>query len=262
MKRSMGWSCLAMALLALTACGSTRGAGAAKPPMRIIVIGKSVNPYWSNVEKGVQAAGRDLGVSTILVVPPEEDADLQIQLMQSYIAQQVTGIAVAPSDPQGLEQVMRQANAAGIIVTTLDTPPVQGSVSKAYIGTDNYAAGKIAGQTMARLLPEGGKVGIVRGSDTALNAVQRTNGFLAAIAGSRIVALPPENDHEDASMSLQLASLIISAHPDLAGAYGVYASNGPAWAAAIRENGLFGQIKVVGFDDTDDSMNGIKQGTN
>jgi ribose transport system substrate-binding protein len=185
----------------------------------------------------------------------------QIQTLETYIAQGVTGIAIAPSDPEALERVMKKAAAAGILVTTLDTPPVAGSAASAYIGTDNFAAGKIAGETLAGLLPGGGKVGIGRGSDTALNALQRTDGFLAAIADKGIETLPPVNDQEDAATALQLANSIISAHPDLVGAYGVYAYNGPAWATALKEARAAGKVKVVGFDATTDAINGIKEGT-
>jgi ribose transport system substrate-binding protein len=253
----------AVACLVLLSAAGCYAAQQARPPAKgskIVIIGKSMNPYWSNVEKGVQAAGRDLGIETALFVPPKEDVAAQIEIMETNIAQGVTGIAIAPSNPQALEQVMQKAAQAGIIVTTLDTPPVAGSVSRAYVGTDNYAAGQIAGQTMVRLLPQGGKVGIVRGSDTALNALQRTDGFLSAIAGTSIRPLPPLNDHEDAAMALQLATSIMSANPDLAGAFGIYAYNGPAWATAIREARATGEIKVVCFDATSDSINGIKSG--
>ncbi len=245
---------------AAAACSGPAPASAAPRP-KIVVIGKSMNPYWTNVEKGVLVAGRDLGVDATLVVPPQENVAAQIQLMETYIAQRVTGIAIAPSNPEALEQVMRKATGAGIIVTTLDTPPVDGSVSNAYIGTDNLAAGRIAGETMARLLPKGGKVGIVRGSDTALNALQRTDGFKAAVAGSGIEALPPLNDREDAAVALQLSNSILLTHPDLAGAFGVYAYNGPAWATAIGEANAAGEIKVVCFDATSDSISGIKTGS-
>ncbi|MCX6029343.1 MAG: sugar-binding protein [Chloroflexi bacterium] len=245
--------------LVMTACVPVREAGA-PPETIIVVIGKSVNPYWSNVEKGVEAAGKDLGIKTVFFVPPKEDVAAQIQTMETYIAQGVTGIAIAPSNPQALERVMKKAAGAGIFVTTLDTPPVEGSAAKVYIGTDNYGAGQIAGQTLTTLLPNGGKVGIVRGSDTALNALQRTEGFLAAVTGTGIKPLTPMNDQEDAAAALQLSNSVISANPDLAGAFGVYAYNGPAWATAIKEAKAVGKIKVVCFDTTTDTINGIKEG--
>jgi ribose transport system substrate-binding protein len=248
-------------VLALLLSGCARSATpAASHKTHIAVIGKSMNPYWTSVEKGVTAAAAELGVDAALFVPPQENVAAQIQLMETNIAKRVDGIAIAPSNPEALEQVMRKATEAGIIVTTLDTPPVEGSVSSAYIGTDNFAAGQIAGETMAKLLPKGGKVGIVRGSDTALNALQRTEGFTSALQGGTVEALAPLNDHEDAAMALQLASSILSTHPDLAGAFGVYAYNGPAWATAISEARAAGEIKVVCFDATSDSISGIKSG--
>ena len=248
--------------MVLVACGAT--AEPTKAPTaaaKFAVIGKSVHPYWSNVEKGVIAAGKDLGVETVFFVPAKEDVAAQIQTMETYIAQGVTGIAIAPSDPNALEATMKKATDAGIFVTTLDTPPVENSVSLVYIGTDNTTAGKMAGDTMVTLLPDGGKVGIGRGSDTALNALQRTDGFLAGIAANpAIVALEPVNDKEDPATALQLANSVISANPDLAGAFGVYAYNGPAWATAIKEANAVGKIKLVSFDATTDIINGIKEG--
>jgi ribose transport system substrate-binding protein len=257
--------------LALTACqpaatptgGATQPPAAGEKPIKIVVIGKSVHPYWSNVELGVRAAGKALGLKddqVIFFVPPKEDVAAQIQTMETYIAQGVTGIAIAPSDPNALEPVMKKAADAGIIVTTLDTPPVQGSVSLVYIGTDNFSAGKIAGEKMKELLPNGGKVAIGRGSDTALNALQRTDGFLEAIKGTKITTLEPLNDKEDSATALSLANSAISSNPDLAGAFGVYAYNGPAWATAIKEAKKVGVIKLVCFDATTDIINGIKEG--
>ena len=243
----------------LAACGATLAPPIRPPTAQIVVIGKSMNPYWTSVERGVLAAGQDLGIQTALFVPPQEDVAAQIQIMETQIARRVTGIAVAPSNPDALEPVIRRAVAAGIIVTTLDTPPVQNSASAAYIGTDNLAAGVIAGQTMAQLI-SGGKVGIVRGSDTALNALQRTAGFESALASDAFAVLPPLNDREDAAVALQLSTSLLLTHPDLAGAFGVYAYNGPAWAKAISEAGAGREIKLVCFDATSDSINGIKTG--
>lgn len=231
----------------------------AKVPV-IGVIGKSVHPYWSNIEAGVQAAGKSLGVQTVFFVPPKEDVAAQIQTLDTYIAQRVTGIAIAPSDPLALEPFMKKAIQAGIPLITLDTPPVDGSVSLGYIGTNNVNAGRIAGETMVALLPQGGKVGIGRGSDTARNALQRTEGFLSAIGGSGIVPLPAYNDREDPSVALGLAGSTISANPDLAGAFAIYAATGPAWVTAIQDAGAVGQIKLITFDATSDIIHGIQSG--
>jgi ribose transport system substrate-binding protein len=253
--------CVVGVLLASCACVEPEAGKTAD--FKIVVIGKSVHPYWSNVEAGTQAAAKDLGLrddQVVFFVPPAEDVTKQIEAMETYVAQGVTGIAIAPSDPSALEPVMRKAADAGIIVITLDTPPVDDSVSLVYIGTDNYTAGKVAGEKMVELLPEGGLVAIGRGSDTALNALQRTDGFLDAVANMGIETLEPFNDKEDAVQALEMANSVLSANQDLAGAFGVYAYNGPAWATAIREADRVDRTKLVCFDATTDIINGIKEG--
>ena len=259
MKRLNG---LIVALLLASACTPVATSAPVKE-FKAIVIGKSVHPYWSNVEKGVHAAARDLGLQdnqVIFFVPIKEDIAAQIQTMETFIAQGATGIAIAPSDPNALEPVMKKAAENGVFVTTLDTPPVKASVSLVYIGTDNFSAGKAAGQAMAQLLPNGGKVGVGRGSDTALNALQRTEGFKEGIQGAGIITLEPVNDKEDPAQALALANSVITAHPDLAGAFGVYGYNGPAWVSAIKEAKKVGKIKLVSFDATTDIINDIKEG--
>lgn len=138
------------------ALGLVASAGTPAPAVRVVVIGKSVHPYWANVERGVKAAAQKLGVQAIFFVPQKEDVAAQISTMETYIAQKVSGIAVAPSDPKALAPTIKKGRDAGIPVITLDTDAPE-SVRLAYIGTDNLAAGRIAGQEMRKLLPEGGR---------------------------------------------------------------------------------------------------------
>jgi len=262
MKRNRILVIFLFSLLYLSAC-APENRTTPTDVFKVVVIGKSVHPYWSNIEKGVMTAASDIGLSrnqVVFFVPPYEDLASQIETMETYIAQGVTGIAIAPSDPAALEPVIKKAVDAGIIVTTLDTPPVEDSISLVYIGTDNYAAGVKAGEAMNILVPNGGLVGIGRGSDTALNALQRTQGFIDTIHTPQIHTLSPFNDKEDATQALELANSVLSVNPELTGAFGVYAYNGPAWATAIQETGRIDQTKLVCFDATTDIINGIKEG--
>jgi len=241
------------------AVGLVASAGVPAPAIRVVVIGKSVHPYWANVERGVKAAAQKLGVQAVFFVPQKEDVAAQISTMETYIAQKVSGIAVAPSDPKALAPAIKKGRDAGIPVITLDTDAPE-SVRIAYIGTDNLAAGRIAGREMRKLLPQGGKVAIGTGSLTALNSLQRIEGFKQAIQGSPIRIVATNNDKEDAATAVSLAAATLRAHPDLAGAYGVYAYNGPAWARAAKEARVAGKLKIVAFDATDEHIALLKEG--
>ncbi len=228
--------------------------------VRVVVIGKSVHPYWANVEKGVNDAAAKLGVKAEFFVPQKEDVQVQLSTMEAYIAQGVNGIAIAPSDPVAAEATIKAAMDAGIPVITLDTDAPD-SVRLAYVGTSNKSAGVVAGEEMLKLLPDGGKVGIGTGSLTALNSLERIEGFTEAVAGSAIEIVEPiNNDKEDSATALELANSMLAANPDLAGAFGVYAYNGPAWAKAVKEQGLAGEVKIVCFDATTEHIEFVKEG--
>jgi ribose transport system substrate-binding protein len=227
--------------------------------MTIGVIGKSVHPYWSQVEQGVKAAGKVLGVDTRFFVPQKEDINAQLQMLESFIAQRFDGIAIAPSDPTAVMPTIKKALEAGIPVITLDTDSPE-SGRYVYIGTDNYQAGYSAGLIMRELLNGRGKIVIGTGSLTAMNSLQRIQGFKDAIAGTEIQILDTLNDEEDGARAVSLAESALNAHPDLDAFFGVYAYNGPSQALVVKNAGKAGKIKIVCFDTTTDILQYVKEG--
>jgi len=223
------------------------------------VIGKSVHPYWSQVEQGVKAAGKALGIETRFFVPQKEDINAQLQMLESFIAQGFDGIAIAPSDPNAVIPAVKKALELGIPVITLDTDSPE-SGRYVYIGTDNYQAGYIAGTIMKKILNGKGKVVIGTGSLTAMNSLQRIQGFKDAIKGTEIEVLDILNDEEDGARALSLAESALNAHPDLDAFFGVYAYNGPSQALAVKNAGKVGKVKIVCFDTTPDILQYVKEG--
>lgn len=244
-----------------------------------VVIGKSVHPYWSVVEAGVKKAGQELGVDAIFWVPQKEDVQAQLSTMDSYIAQKVAGIAIAPSDPSAATPYINKAIQQGIPVITIDTDVPQ-SNRYAYLGTGNYKAGWLAGLVAWQLAKEKGyikpgatiKVAMLTGSLTAMNSLERMAGFKDAIMNCsqkdpdikgniKIVWLGPYNDQEDPTQALNLALSVIQANPDLTIAFGVYAYDGPAWAKALQQAGIPpGKVVLVEFDVTSDNVPPLQQG--
>lgn len=238
--------------------------------LKIGVIGKSVHPYWSVVDKGSAKAGEELkaagmDVTVTFWVPTKEDVPAQLKTMDNYIAEGYSGIAVAPSDPDAIIPAIRKALDANIPVITIDTDAPK-SDRLAYLGTDNYMAGRAAGEAMLEALKKmglakpGGKIAVGTGSLTARNSLERIQGFRDVVEPAGYVVLEPVNDNEDAARALELASTTLAANPDLIGAFGVYAYNGPAWARAVEEAGRVGKIAIVEFDATKENIEPIKAG--
>ncbi|HEY8498113.1 MAG TPA: sugar-binding protein, partial [Limnochordales bacterium] len=225
------------------------------------VLGKSVHPYWDVVRNGTMAAARLFPeVEATFFVPQTEDIGRQIDVMESWIAQGYSGISVAPSDPNALAPVIRKALDAGIHVITNDTD-APGTGRLLYIGTGNYNAGYAAGKAMARLLGGSGQVAILTGSLTALNSLQRIQGFRDALQGTGIrVVEPVLNDNEDTFRATDLATTAILNNPNLKGIFAVYAASTTGAAEAVRSTGTKDRIVVVGFDTLDSHLQALQDG--
>lgn len=246
-------------VLAMLICAAN---GLAQPEkVRIGVLGKSVHPYWDVVRLGMEEAARKLGVEATFFVPPTEDIPKQVETLETWIAMGFNGISFAPSDPDAVIPVIKRAMDKGIYCISQDTDaPKSGRLC--YIGTGNYAAGKIAGEKMAEILKGKGKVAICTGSLTAMNSLERMQGFRDAIAPYPEIEVvePILVDNEDTAKAVELAETALLNNPDLAGFFGVYAFNGPSAAKAVKSAGKKGKVHIVAFDTTDEHLFMIKDG--
>ncbi|WP_437876476.1 substrate-binding domain-containing protein [Sorangium sp. So ce513] len=216
--------------------------------------------YWNSIRDGALAAGRNLGVDLTFCFGGIDGEGSQVALLEEGIRRGVHGIAVAPSDAPRIEPMIRRAREAGIPVITFDAPPVEGSGALAYVGTDNVAAGRLAGEMMARLLPDGGAVGAQLASLRAANGPERVAGFGAAVAGTAIALQPASENMYDTSRALELAMEALRTG-ELAGAFGACAENGPAWGMAARAMGRAGDLKIVAFDLVPETIAMLREGT-
>jgi ABC-type sugar transport system substrate-binding protein len=218
------------------------------------------NPYWDACRKGMEAEMAKLGVKAEFLGPETSDAAKQVQIFESVIARKPAAIAVSPNDPKTVEESIAKATAAGIPVITWDADAPE-SQRILYIGTDNVAAGRTAGETLAKLIGGKGKVAILHGALTALNAQQRVQGFEEALKNYpdiQIVATEPTEDSPETALAK--AEALLQAHPDLAAFYGVTGVGVPGAAGAVKQANKCGQVKVVGFDVVPQGIEFMKAG--
>ena len=106
---------------AVAALASTRALAANNPP-EIGVVGKVKIPWFDNVAKGVEKAGKDLGVNASIINPTTDDPAEQVRAIEDLIAKKVDVIGVVPNDGKALEPVLGRAQAAGIKVVMNESP--------------------------------------------------------------------------------------------------------------------------------------------
>ena len=134
------------------------------------------------------------------------------------------------------------------------------SARTCYIGTDNLAAGRQAGQLIREAIPEGGAIMLFVGKLDARNAQERVQGIKEALAGSNIRILDVRTDDVDDVRAKANAADTLVRYPDIKGMVGLWSYNGPAILNAVREAGKVGRVRIITFDEADETLAGIKDG--
>ena len=135
-----------------------------------------------------------------------------------------------------------------------------GSKRECYVGTDNVAAGRQAGELIKTVLPQGGKIMLFVGQIDARNAQERLQGIKETIAGTKIEILDVRTDDTDRVRAKANVAETLVAHPDVAALVGLWSYNGPAILNAVRDANKIGQVPIITFDEEDETLTGVKSG--
>ena len=252
--------------------------GMFKPRPKIALVTASTGQYWDLIIKGAQHAANRHNVK-LAVLTAKGDEPSQTQAIKDLVGKGYDGVAISPNDPP------RQAAVLADIATEADllTFDSDSNVSRrlCFIGTDNYDAGRMAGQQIRTALPEGGDVILCIGSLDKENGQRRRQGVIdelleRSFERSREMDMPVDQpikeprskytvvatlvDGIDPAKAQSLAKEALAKHPDVKCFAGLFAYSAPAILKALQETGKLGQVKVVAFDTYDETLNGIEAG--
>jgi ribose transport system substrate-binding protein len=263
---------LASALAISTALAATASAQSQadliKPidkDLTFVFIPKVIHPWYDVVAEGSQFAADELAkqginVEVIWDQPPQADVADQNQRIEANIGRQPDGLAVACLDQATNVQLLGEAKEAGVNVMTFNSFC---SEDFPFVGQKNsYQDGYDLGKFLFEHIGGEGKVGILSGSLTATDHVERINGFKDAMKdypNVEVVFEQPDNDVlEDA---VTLTENALQAHPDINGFFGSNASNPVGIARAVANPGKAGEIAIVGMDDLPEAVDFVCDGT-
>ncbi len=243
---------------------SAPGGSSASTPSRsgtiaLAFVTNNPSDYWTICRKGTEAAAKELGDVTVqFVMPDDGTAATQKRDVDDLLAKGVKGIAISPVDPANETTYLNDvAGKANLITSDSDAAS---SKRLCYIGTDNHAAGLMAGDLLKQALPAGGKVVLFVGKRDAQNAKDREQGIRDAIKGARIDILDVRTDDADHARAKANAADTLVKYSDVAALVGLWSYNAPAILSAVKDAGKIGKVKIVGFDQEEDTLGGLKTG--
>ncbi len=241
--------------------------GAPVPRLKIAVIPKgTTHEFWKSVHAGAVKASRELDVDVVWKGPlKEDDLKAQIDVVDSFVAQGVNGIVLAPLNDFALRTPVKSAVAAKIPVVVFDSD-LQGDDHTSFVATDNQAAGKIAGDAMAKLLGDKGTVIVLRYQEGSASTANREKGFLDAIKARPQIQILSDNQYGGATTETAFSkseSLLLANKAQTGAVGGIFTPNESTtfgMLQALKKSNVTKKVKLIGFDASDKLVAALKDG--
>jgi ribose transport system substrate-binding protein len=252
---------LALCVASVCVACQSRESGAKEEgkTLKLAFVTNNSADFWTIARRGVEKADAELAdVETEFRLTPDGTAAEQQRIVDDLLTKGVDGIAISPIDPQN-QTALIDAAAKRTIVFTQDSDAPQ-TDRTCYIGTDNVAAGRQAGMLIREAIPEGGSIMLFVGKLDARNAQERVQGIREALAGSTLKILDVRTDDVDDVRAKANAADALVRYPDIKGLVGLWSYNGPAILNAVREAGKIGRVRIVAFDEADETLRGVSEG--
>ena len=240
--------------------GADASASSPQPGQETIGLSISTldNPYFVSLRDGARAEARAQGIR-LITVDAQNDAARQISNVEDLIQRKVSVILLNPTDSDAVANVVREADAAGIRVISLDRA-VNGARVSVQVASNNVVGGEMAAKFLLDRL--GGKGNLVElvGIPGSSAARERGTGFDAAISadhGVKLVAKQPANF--DRAQGLAVMENILQRDRNIQGVFAQNDEMALGAATAIDEAGLK-DVPIVGFDATPDGIAAVRNG--
>jgi ribose transport system substrate-binding protein len=234
----------------------------------IAVIVKTVNStFWQNVQKGADAAMKAGGGSNTMTFqgPAAESAIAdQVNMVENAVNRKVSGIVLAPSDPDALVPAVKKAWEARIPVVIIDSMLSKGSEQyyQSFLATDNKKAGELAAKALIDKVGKEGKIAVMSYVAGAGSEIGRVGGFTDYIkANSKLQIVGPFYSQSQMATALNQTTDVLAANSDLKGIFGANEPTAIGMGRALKQAGKAGKVVAIGFDGNQDLQEFVKDGT-
>ena len=273
-KRTLAASVAALGLL-LAACssaattapsaaapsaGGAAGAAACQGKTIAVIVKAGTSTYWKTVGSGVDDAKAEFPGCTITFEGPDAETNVTAQIaeVEAAVAKKVAAIVIAVTGADQVLPSLQKAADAGIPIILIDTNK-DFAPKKAFVGTDNAAGGKAAGDYLVKTagVKAGDTVLIIRGQagDAVHNLRETGASDVLKAAGVTVIVQPADSDRAKGQTVMEN---VLQAHPDLKA---VFATNDEMALGALKAAQQANKtIPIIGFDANPDAITSIQTG--
>jgi ribose transport system substrate-binding protein len=261
------WRCLvalSLTLLAgvLTACGSNDngGGGGGGNKQLTLIAGVKGDEFYITMNCGAQAEAKKEGASLNFQGPNEFAADQQTPIVNAVAAKKPDAVLIAPTDTKAMYAPIKQLADGGSKVVLVDTTLDNPGVAVSQIASDNEGGGRVAAETLAKLIGGPGKVFVVNVKPGISTTDLRAKGFEEGAKKAGLDYLGQQFSQDDPAKAASIVKSILARNPDLKGIFATNLFSAEGAASGLKEAGKLGSVKIVGFDAGPKQVQDLKDG--
>lgn len=229
---------------------------------KIVMVLKSIDPsitFWTSIQDGANVAAKEFGINvTFKGTIYETDITEQLNILNNLIKSKPDAIILAADDYNKLVPTALTIKKAGITLLTIDSA-INSDISACFIATDNVKAGKKAGEQMLKLLGENEPIGVVSYVKGSATSIERDTG-LRSILDAKTKLYDTIYCGGNADKAYNLTKELLIKYPNIKGIVALNEPSTVGVARAIKQLGLTGKVKIVGFDSSTDEVKFLEEG--
>ncbi len=241
---------------------------------QIAFVTNQIASFWNIAKVGCVDAAKDFNVDVDVRMPATATAEQQKRIVEDLLSSGVDGLAISPIDADNQVDLLNSWAAKIPLITHDSDAPASDRLM--YIGMDNYLAGRMCGELVKQALPDGGEIMLTIGRLEQDNSKRRRQGVIDVLIGrdsfqtfdptgevikvGAYTILDTLTDQGDIDIAKRKAEDALTTYPELDAFVGMFAYNPPAILQALKSQGKLGKVQVIGFDEDDQTLQGVKDG--
>ena len=226
-----------------------------------LIAKKSEGIFWSNVFLGASAASTEYNINLTLKGPDnEEDYVTQNEMIHQAVLDGSDAIVISAIDFIANAVAVDQAAAAGVHIVVIDSD-VNSDLVGSRVGTDNFEAGRVAGQAVLDVEAQQLNIGLVNFNVITENGQSRERGFRSVVGEDpRVRIIDTINVNSTVDSAKEGAIQMLSRNPEInvIVTFNEWTSLGVG--NAIYKLGLGQDVHVVAFDSNVHSIDMLERG--
>ena len=248
-----------VACVMVVAFGLMAGGASAKELTKVGVMMQTLaNPFFVEMVDGVTEAAKEINPDCkVISLSGDNDLGKQTTQMDDLISAGVELIILNAVNHEGIGPAVKRAKEAGIVVVAADVAAVGADM---VIQSDNWQAGRQAGQYIADRLEGKGNVVILTG-DPVSAVTGRVGGAKEILANYPDIKILSEdqNGKGQRDVSLDLMTNLLTAFTDIDAVFAINDPSAIGALLAIKQAGRENEMFVVGVDGSSDAITEMKR---